>query len=188
MRIIAGERKGLHLKSLKGLDTRPTSDMVKESLFNRIGPYFDGGIVVELFGGSGALSLEALSRGADEAFVFEKNRKACDVIRSNAEKCHYDEVVHIQPVDAQQALKVMQKHAKNIDLLFLDPPYAEAKFYDLAQKFVDDGRLTDRAVIVCEHDKKTKLPEAYGLFQKSNCTSYGNVAISIYEKWGFTNV
>lgn len=182
MRVIAGARKGLHLKSLKGPDTRPTSDMVKESLFNRIGPYFDGGIVVELFGGSGALSLEALSRGAEEAFVFEKNRKACDVIRSNVEKCHYNDIVHIQQVDARNALKVLRKNGKKIDLLFLDPPYAEKKFYELAQSFVDEGFLSDKATIVCEHDKETKLPEAYGLFEKSNCSYYGSIAISIYEK------
>lgn len=182
MRVIAGEKKGLHLKSLKGPDTRPTSDMVKESLFNRIGPYFDGGIVVELFGGSGALSLEALSRGADEAFVFEKSRKACDVIRLNVEKCHYNEVVHIQQVDAQNALKFLRKNDKEIDILLLDPPYAENRFYELAQEFVDEGLLSDRAVIVCEHDKKTELPEAYGLFEKSNCTFYGNIALSIYKK------
>ena len=182
MRVIAGARKGLHLMSLKGPDTRPTSDMVKESLFNRIGPYFDGGIVVELFGGSGALSLEALSRGAEEAFIFEKNRKACDVIRSNVEKCHYNEIVHIQQVDARNALKVLQKKDKKIDLLFLDPPYAEKGLYELAQAFVDEGCLSDKAIIVCEHDKETKLPEAYGLFEKINCSYYGSIAISIYEK------
>lgn len=182
MRIIAGERKGLHLKSLKGTDTRPTSDKVKESVFNKIGPYFDGGIVVELFGGSGSLSLEALSRGASEAFIFEKSRKACDIIRFNVEKCHYCEVVHIQQTDARNALKILQKNSKKIDLLFLDPPYAERNFYDLAQTIVDGGVLSDRAVIVCEHDKKTELPEEYGVFKKSKSSLYGNIGISIYMK------
>ncbi len=182
MRIIAGERKGLPLKSLKGTETRPTSDKVKESLFNRIGPYFDGGIVVELFGGSGALSLEALSRGMDEAFVFEKNGKACEVIRSNAEKCRYEDVIHIQRTDARSAIKFLQKKGKEIDLLLIDPPYAKGQFYELAQEIAEVGLLAENAIIVCEHDKKIALPESYGLLQRKNCTIYGNSAISIYGK------
>lgn len=182
MRIIAGERKGLHLKSLKGADTRPTSDMVKESVFNMIGPYFDGGLVVELFGGSGSLSLEALSRGVEEAVIFEKNGKACDVIRSNVEKCRYSEMVHIQQVDARNALGVLRKSSKKVDLLFIDPPYAEKSLYELAQKIADAGLLSDKGIIVCEHDKKTNLPDAYGLFRKSKHSLYGNIAITIYEK------
>lgn len=182
MRIIAGARRGLPLKSLKGEHTRPTSDKVKESVFNMIGPYFDGGIVVELFGGSGSLSLEALSRGADKAFIFENNRKACEVIRSNVEKCRYSEIVHIQQADARNAVKFLQKGDNKIDFLFLDPPYAENKFYELAQTIVDAGLLSDMAVIVCEHDKKTVLPEAFGLFHKSKSSLSGNIAISIYEK------
>ena len=80
VRVVAGSRRGIPLKSLQGTDTRPTSDKVKESVFNMIGPYFDGGIAVELFGGSGSLSLEALSRGVDEAYIFEKSAKACAII------------------------------------------------------------------------------------------------------------
>lgn len=75
MRVISGSRRGTPLKSLPGTSTRPTSDKVKESVFNKIGPYFDGGTVVELFGGSGSISIEALSRGMDQAIVFEKIRK-----------------------------------------------------------------------------------------------------------------
>lgn len=182
MRIIAGEKKGLHLKSLKGDNTRPTSDKVKESLFNMIGPFFDGGVVVELFGGSGALSLEALSRGAEEAFIFEKNRGACEVIRANVEKCHYEKQVHIQQMDARNALKVLRGNGKKIDYLFIDPPYAEEKFYMLAEKIVAEDLLSDHAVIICEHDKKTALAEAFGPFKLRRCNAYGNIAISIYEK------
>lgn len=182
MRIIAGARRGLHLKSLKGDHTRPTSDKVKESIFNMIGPYFDGGIVVELFGGSGALSLEALSRGAEKAYIFEKNRKACEVIKSNVERCRYSEVVHIHQTDARSAVKVLQKDNNQIDYLFLDPPYAESKYYDLAQTIADAGLLSDEAVIICEHDKKIELPESYGLYRKNKNVLYGNIAITIYKK------
>src|SRR6185312_11567269 len=101
MRIVAGSRRGIPLKSLQGTNTRPTSDKVKESIFNMIGPYFDGGIAVELFGGSGSLSLEALSRGAEHAYIFEKNSKACSVIQANAEKCRFTDEIHIHRADAR---------------------------------------------------------------------------------------
>ena len=182
MRVVAGSRRGIPLKSLAGTDTRPTSDKVKESIFNMIGPYFDGGVAVELFGGSGSLSIEALSRGADEAFIFEKNMRACDVIKVNAEKCRFTEEVHIQRADARNALKVLQSAGRTVDLLFIDPPYAEKKFYDLAGEFAQSGIMSDRAIIVCEHEKQLELPEAYGSFIKIKSPIYGNSAISIYEK------
>ncbi len=164
------------------MHTRPTLDKVKESVFNMIGPYFNGGIVVELFGGSGALSLEALSRGAEKAYVFEKNRKACAIIQSNVEKCRYDEIVHIKQTDARNASKILQQNNEMIDLLFIDPPYAQNDFYQLAETIADNNLLTDSAIIICEHDNKTVLPGAYGEFQKIKSSKYGNITISIYEK------
>ena len=182
MRVVAGSRRGIPLKSLQGTDTRPTSDKVKESVFNMIGPYFDGGIAVELFGGSGSLSLEALSRGADEAFIFEKNVKACAIIKENAEKCRFIEQVHIQRADARNAVKSLQAKGKKVKLLFIDPPYAETKFYDLAGDFVTADLLTEGAVIVCEHEKQLELPDVYGSYHKIKSAVYGNSAVSIYEK------
>lgn len=182
MRVVAGSRKGIPLKSLPGTDTRPTSDKVKESVFNMIGPYFDGGVAVELFGGSGSLSLEALSRGAAEAFIFEKNTKACAIIKENAEKCRFTDTVHIQRADARHALKVLQKSDRKVDFLFIDPPYAQDKLYELAKEFALSGILSDDAIIVCEHEKQLELPQMYGLFEKVKSPIYGNSAISIYMK------
>jgi len=182
LRVIAGERKGLRLNLLKGTDTRPTSSKVKESLFNRIGPYFDGGVVVELFGGSGSLSFEALSRGTEEAYIFDNSSKACAIIRSNAELCRYTDIVHIMRADARKAPKLLEKKEVLVDLLFIDPPYEQVELYELAQKFVDADILSDKAMIICEHGKRTELPEAYGSYEKINCTVYGSSAISIYKR------
>lgn len=182
MRIISGERRGLPLKSLKGENTRPTSDKVKESIFNIIGPFFNGGIAVDFFGGSGALSLEALSRGVEEAYVFEKNRSACAIIRANREKCKYDEKLHLYQMDARKAIKKLNDLHIKINYLFLDPPYAESKFYALAQEAVDADLLAGDAIIICEHDKKLTLPKAYGEFTMKKSNTYGNIALTIYEK------
>ncbi|MFC5602959.1 16S rRNA (guanine(966)-N(2))-methyltransferase RsmD [Sporosarcina koreensis] len=181
MRVVSGSRKGTPLKSLPGNLTRPTSDKVKESIFNMIGPYFDGGIAVELFGGSGSLSIESLSRGADMAYIFEKNPKACSIIRENVEKCRFTDQVHIIRNDARNAVRALPEDIQ-IDLLFIDPPYAETKFYDLADALVQAGKLSDDAIIICEHDKQLTLPDAYQDYQKIKNPIYGNSAISIYMK------
>lgn len=181
MRVVSGSRKGTPLKSLAGILTRPTSDKVKESIFNMIGPYFDGGTAVELFGGSGSLSIESLSRGASAAYIFEKNPKAVSIIRENIEKCHFTDQVHIFRSDARNAVKTLQPLTK-IDLLFLDPPYAEEKYYQLAEALAEAGLLTEDAIIICEHEKRLTLPDAYGEYVKTKNPIYGNSAVSIYMK------
>lgn len=182
MRIIAGTRRGIPLKSLPGSTTRPTSDKVKESIFNIIGPYFEGGVVVELFGGSGSISLEALSRGMDRAYTFEKNAKACEVIRQNAEKCHLTDQLHILRVDARQAHTRLQQKGIMIDLLYVDPPFAQIHFYELVNEFVENDLLHEQAVIICEHEKQVELPDTFGDYQRTKKTIYGNTALSIYKK------
>lgn len=182
MRVIAGERGGLPLKSLKGSDTRPTSDKVKESLFNIIGPYFNGGLVVELFGGSGALSIEALSRGADEAIIFEKNRAATKIIGDNVQKCRYESKVTVHAKDARQAVSILQRQEQKVDVLFVDPPYAKEHYYQIIDQMIEGALLAEDAIIICEHDKKVQLPAQYGSFPIRKCNIYGNIAITIYEK------
>lgn len=182
MRVVAGSRKGTPLKSISGNDTRPTSDKVKESIFNMIGPYFDGGVAVELFGGSGSLSIESLSRGTDMAYIFEKNPRACTVIRENVEKCRFTDQVQITRADARNAVKTLQSLNVKVDLLFLDPPYAETKYYQLAETLAQAELLTDNAIIICEHEKQLILPEEFGGYVKTKSPIYGNSAISIYMK------
>ncbi|QTD42421.1 16S rRNA (guanine(966)-N(2))-methyltransferase RsmD [Sporosarcina sp. Te-1] len=182
MRIVSGSRRGIPLKALPGDTTRPTTDKVKESLFNMIGPYFDGGISVELFGGSGSLSLEALSRGADSAYVFERNARACAIIKENAEKCRFHDELVIFRSDARNAAKKLKSMDVLADYLFIDPPYAQTEFYGLINDFIELELLTSDAIIICEHDKKMDLPESYGDFSRAKHVIYGSSAISIYRK------
>lgn len=184
MRVISGSRRGTPLKSLPGTSTRPTSDKVKESIFNKIGPYFDGGTVVELFGGSGSIAIEALSRGMDEAFIFEKNPKACTIIKANTEKCRLEGQIHIERKDARQAAKLLADRGVTVDFLFVDPPYASVEYYGLVEEAANYGILAEDAVIVCEHEKGTALPEQYGSYEQINSAVYGSTAVTIYEKRG----
>ena len=96
MRVISGSKKGLPLKAVPGTNTRPTTDKVKESIFNMIGPYFDGGIAVDLFAGSGDLGIESLSRGIDLCIFIEKDQKAIQTINENLKKCRFEDQRNIQ--------------------------------------------------------------------------------------------
>lgn len=164
------------------MNTRPTSDKVKESIFNMVGPYFDGGTVVDLFGGSGGLSIEALSRGCDLAIIVEKDANAYSVILQNLKKCRFEDAAEVFRTDAKRAVKALLKRNVMIDLLFVDPPYKKAEQYDLVSDLVDGGGMSETAIIVCEHDPAVVLPEAYGEFSRSKHEVYGSTAISIYKR------
>lgn len=182
MRVVAGERKGLRLKAATGNTTRPTTDKVKESLFNIIGPFFDGGTVLDLFAGSGGLGIETLSRGADNGVFIEKDRKAYAVLKENIEKCHYEERAEVYCNDAIRAVKALLKRDITFDYLFVDPPYAKMDYYNLVEVLVENGKVSNSAIIICEHAKEVKLPTSYGDFSLQRQELYGSSYISIYRK------
>src|SRR5690606_17308184 len=105
----AGQAKGLPLKAVPGKTTRPTTDKVKESIFNMIGPFFDGGTAVDLFAGSGGLGIEALSRGIEHAVFTDKDKKAIDTIQANLQKTKMEDQAQVYRADAERALKAMKK-------------------------------------------------------------------------------
>ena len=181
MRVVAGERKGMPLKALSGNTTRPTTDKVKESIFNMIGPFFDGGIAVDLFAGSGGLGIEALSRGVDKAIFIEKDRKAYGVLLENIKKCRYEDHVETYCNDAVRAVKALAKRDIEIDVLFLDPPYHKIEYYNLAGQLVEHGKLSEHAIIMCEHSNEVQLPENYGPFMLVRQEEYGTIIISVYR-------
>ncbi len=182
MRVVAGERKGMPLKAITGTTTRPTTDKVKESIFNMIGPFFDGGLAVDLFAGSGGLGIEALSRGAERAIFVEKDSKAYGVLQENIAKCRYEEHVETFRVDAVRAVKALLKRDIVIDYLFMDPPYHKKEYYDLVQTLVEGEKLANTAIIMCEHEKGIELPAQYGPYQCVRQETYGSTIISIYRK------
>ena len=182
MRVVAGERKGMPLKAVDGTTTRPTTDKVKESIFSMIGPFFNGGIVVDLFAGSGGLGIEALSRGADRAIFVEKDSRAYGVLKENIKKCRYEDVSELYRNDATRAVKALVKRDIVIDLLFLDPPYHKVEYYNLVQTLVDAEKLSTDAIVLCEHAKEVALPENYGPFELVRQETYSSTIISIYRQ------
>lgn len=182
MRVISGEQKGLPLKAVPGAGTRPTTDKVKESIFNMIGPYFEGGLAVDLFAGSGGLGIESLSRGIDTCIFIEKDPRAIQTIHENLKKCKLDNRSEVYKADATRAIKALEKRQVRVDLLFLDPPYQKVGYYELIEQFVGKNLLTDDAIILCEHEKGVDLPNTYGSFTLTRQELYGSTIISIYRQ------
>ncbi|MGY3749154.1 16S rRNA (guanine(966)-N(2))-methyltransferase RsmD [Vagococcus acidifermentans] len=182
MRVIAGKYKGRKLVSLKGEQTRPTSDKIKGALFNMIGPYFDGGTVLDLYSGSGNLAIEAVSRGCETAFCVDNHYPAVNVIRENITLTKESGKFHIMKCHADQALQKLAAKRQQFDLVFLDPPYAKQTIVPQIQFMQTHQLLTDGALIVCETDKVVALPDELPGLRLKKRQRYGITEIVIYDQ------
>ncbi|WP_379966987.1 16S rRNA (guanine(966)-N(2))-methyltransferase RsmD [Ectobacillus sp. sgz5001026] len=187
MRVVSGTCKGHPLKAVPGTSTRPTTDKVKEAIFNIIGPYFDGGIALDLFGGSGGLGIEALSRGMDLAIFIDRDMKAVQTIRQNLQHCHLNDQAEIYRNDAERALKALVKREVLFDLILLDPPYKQQQLVALISTIEQQGLLAQSGTIMAEHAVDSELPDKIGHLQRVKYENYGITAISIYEHEGEEN-
>ena len=156
MRVIAGSAKRLQLKTLPGLDTRPTTDRIKETLFNMIAPWIAGSRFLDLFAGSGAIGIEALSRGAKEAVFVEKNPKGVDCIKENLKHTKLDDRASVICSDALSALSKMNGH-NEFDYIFMDPPYNQMLEKTILQYLSNSTLLSDEAIIIVEASLNTKF-------------------------------
>ena len=181
MRVISGKYGGRKLKSVPGESTRPTSDKVKESIFNILGPYFDGGRCLDLFAGSGGLSIEAISRGIDHAVLVDKNSAAIKIIKENIEMTKEANKFDVYRNDANRAIEMLAAKNNPFDLLFIDPPYFEQEIVKQLEKILSLNLLADKAVIVCEVGRKVDLPNEIGLAKQFRSTVYGASKIVLYE-------
>lgn len=151
MRVIAGKHRSRILKTLDGNNTRPMMDRMKESVFNTIGPYFSGGVSLDLFGGSGALSLEAISRGIEKAYISEISRDAINVIKSNISALKEEDKTVLLHMDYKIALNKLQ--GMKFDLVFLDPPYKMNIVDELIDTLIENDMLAKDAYVVCHYVK-----------------------------------
>ncbi|NEN82793.1 16S rRNA (guanine(966)-N(2))-methyltransferase RsmD [Paenibacillus elgii] len=181
MRVISGSAKGRPLKAVPGMGTRPTTDKVKEAVFSMIGPYFEGGQVLDLFAGTGGLSIEALSRGMDRAVLTDVDKKAIDTIRHNLQATGLTERAEVYRNDAVRALKALSKREARFDLVFLDPPYKLKVIGELLEELQQGGLLADGARIVVEHDAEDRHEGDFGELEWLRRAEYGDTAITIYR-------
>lgn len=183
MRVVSGSYRGRTLKAVPGKQTRPTTDKIKESIFNIIGPYFDGGVMLDLYAGSGGMAIEAVSRGMNHAFLCEKNRQALQTIRANIEMTKEIEKFTIVGGDSKKSIHQLSKLEpfEPFELVFIDPPYHLQEIEQDILSMIEQGVLSKEATIVCEVEKQTQLPEIIGEFELVKRVEYGITAIHIYR-------
>lgn len=184
MRIISGSCKGRRLKAVPGTSTRPTTDKMKETIFNWIGPYFNGGLGLDLYAGSGGLGLEALSRGLDRVIFIDSNKFAVQTVKTNISLCGFDDQCEIYQNDARRALKAVTKRGLQFDVIFIDPPYQKQKIAALLEEIDKHSLLKEAGSIICEHDPEVKLPASVGKLIQAKHTDYGMSGLSLYTKEG----
>lgn len=154
MRVIAGSAKRLQLKTIDGIDTRPTTDRIKETLFNMISEYLADSYFLDLFSGSGAIGIEALSRGAAHAVFVEQSKKAMDCIRENLKYTKLAERAETYETDVLNALSRMEHH-KSFDYIFMDPPYNQLLEKRVLEYLSTSGLLSDDGIIIVEASLET---------------------------------
>lgn len=181
MRVVSGDYRGRRLKSLDGDNTRPTSDKVKESIFNMIGPYFDGGQVLDLFAGSGGLAIEAISRGMDQAVCVDRSYPAMKVIQENIKITKEPQKFITLKMDANQAIQKLAAEEQAFDLLLLDPPYAKQQIVAQLEQMLTLNLLKSDCLVVCETDKDVVLPEELQSLVQIKHQVYGMTAVTIYR-------
>lgn len=150
MRVISGSARGLKLKAPEGLNTRPTADRIKESLFNIISSYLYDATFLDLFSGSGAIGIEALSRGAKEAFFVDFDKESINVIKDNIERAKMQEKATIYNMSVLDALDKIALEGKVFDIIFLDPPYDKGLLIPALEKIQEKKLLKQDGFIICE--------------------------------------
>jgi 16S rRNA (guanine966-N2)-methyltransferase len=184
MRIIAGIYKGRHLKSPPSLEVRPTSDRLRETLFNILAPQIEGVRFLDLCAGSGAVGIEALSRGAAHATFIDRSRKMCGLVEANLDMCRVPEdETEIYNTEAADFLRqAITRKLPAWDLVFFDPPYKEDYLTVLELLGINtDQLLTADALVVVEHHHKNELPGVIGGLERSRVVKQGDSALSFYR-------
>ncbi|MBQ1411070.1 MAG: 16S rRNA (guanine(966)-N(2))-methyltransferase RsmD [Oscillospiraceae bacterium] len=178
MRVISGTARSVPLQSRDGLDTRPTTDRVKESIFNIIQFEVEGRRVLDLFGGSGQMAIEALSRGAAGAVIVDQSKECISIIRQNLEKTKLSNLAELVCADYMEYLN---RAKGKFDLIFLDPPYRE-KFLENALKRISEiDILKSGAIIICERPADKVLPDSFAGFSRARDYRYGKTGITVYR-------
>ncbi len=179
MRVIAGKAKGMQLHTPDGMLTRPTTDRVKEALFSILQFDLPGARVLDLFGGTGQLGIEALSRGAASAVFVDSRREACQLIRTNLEKTHLASDARVVQSDY---LEYLNRCREKFNLILLDPPYAEVFLENSIKRITEIDILQQGGIIAAERPLGKELPWEFQGFTRSKDYKYGKILLTLYRK------
>ena len=181
MRIIGGRAKGRKLIAGKTRGIRPTLDKVKESIFSMIQGHVEGGVVLDLFAGTGNLGLEALSQGAKKAIFVENDRTPLVILMRNIDLCGFRDRAEILSLDAEVALKALRRRAEKVDLVFIDPPYGSG-YVDKTLRFINSHDMVNKGgAIVVEHGSAETPAAQWGRLSLRKRKRHGDTTISIFQ-------
>lgn len=189
MRIIAGSLKGRRLKSVRGSTTRPTADRVREGLFNMLVSRFElqDRRVLDIFAGTGALGIEALSRGAERAVFVEHNRMALRVLRANIEECGVASRAEVWPLPVRRALRELAQRGYRFDGVLLDPPYTRGLLAPTMFMLSELGLLEPCAWVIAEGHVAEPLADTVGCLRLTRTRRYGKTLVRLYSEAHFVN-
>ena len=176
MRVITGSARGRKLIAPEGLDTRPTTDKVKEAICSSLQFDFPGAAVLDLFAGSGQMAIEALSRGAAHAVLVDADRRAVACIRENVKACRFTEQAVILQADA---LSYLSRCTEKFDIALLDPPYRNGLLPQILPILAE--KMHKNGIIVCEHEPECNLPQTISHFDLQKQKKYGKITVSVYR-------
>lgn len=179
MRVITGKARGVQLKTPEGMQTRPTIDRVKEALFSIINFDIPGAAVLDLFGGTGQLGIEALSRGAKSAVFVDASDTACRLIRENLKRTKLEQDGKVVRCDY---LEFLRRTKEKFDIIFLDPPYAEVFLETALNRITEIDILQSGGIIIAERPLGKDLPWKFEGYARSKDYKYGKVLLTIYRK------
>ena len=179
MRVITGKARGVQLKTPEGMTTRPTTDRVKEALFSIIHFEIPGARVLDLFGGTGQLGIEALSRGAKRAVFVDSQESACKLIRENLSRAKMQQDGQVVRSDY---LQYLDRCREKFDIILLDPPYAEVFLENALKRITEIDILESNGIIVAERPLGKELPWEFEGYTRSKDYKYGKILLTIYRK------
>ena len=179
MRVITGKARGVQLKTPEGMLTRPTADRVKEALFSIINFDIPGAKVLDLFGGTGQLGIEALSRGAESAVFVDAREESCKLIRENLKRTKLEKEAKVIRSDY---LDYLSRCREQYNIIFLDPPYAEVFLENAIKRITEIDILQSDGIIVAERPLGKELPWEFEGYTRSKDYKYGKVLLTIYRK------
>lgn len=179
MRVITGKARGVQLRTPDGMQTRPTADRVKEALFSIINFDIPGAKVLDLFGGTGQLGIEALSRGAERAVFVDAREDACRLIRENLKRTKLEQRGQVIRSDYMDYLK---RCTERFDIILLDPPYAEVFLENALKRITEIDILQTDGIIVTERPFGKELPWEFDGYERSRDYKYGKTLLTIYRK------
>ncbi|WAW14218.1 16S rRNA (guanine(966)-N(2))-methyltransferase RsmD [Peptostreptococcus equinus] len=180
MRVISGSARGLKLSAPANDKVRPTTDRVKESMFNIISFDICDSVVLDLFSGSGSLGIECISRGARKAYFCDKDKESIKLIKENIKKSRFENKSEMFECDYKLALSKLQAKGEKIDIIFVDPPYYEGLFEEVLKNIEVANIIKDSTIVVVEHDAKTEIVDGT-LLKKNKEKKYGLTKLTFYS-------